>query len=172
MLRSFGFPQGLSALVLFRTDAGIKQHPMYHEAKAGTAEAALILVTQLDNTCCNSGLLPLDKNIRLINKLFPHELIEVFGIVIEDLTANEARYLGGFRSVEEIRYRLAAVKQEIDRRSLSKALSRSGGFFAGLQAEGALSGRGPFGIPLSFFLDPKILPRVGGVTGFFYHSKC
>jgi hypothetical protein len=257
VLRSHGFPLGLSALALFDTDAGIKQHPKYSEAKAGNADAALLLVTQLagqwlfdnekrfepgvifvaphakevsgDNAipqtlaalCAsvffgvtdtevvqtdrvyhtgadamermasratfeggvvpdgryvlvddvtslggtlaelsnyiqsqggtvvdvvvlvnagrNPDLLLVANDIRLIKERFHHELIETFGIVPDALTANEARYLVGFRSIDEIRNRLAAAKQEIDRRLRSKGVSRSGVLAAGVQAPGELT---------------------------------
>jgi hypothetical protein len=256
--RSFGFPQGLSALALFDRDTGIKEHPSYKAAKSGDAEAALVLVSDLagdwlflheekfkpgvvfvaphakeasgDNaipqtlsTLCaavfsglvdkeivqtdrvyhtgadamermasratfegvvkpdaeyvlvddvtnlggtlaelanyiqchgglvagvlvlvnagrNPALIPERKYVRLIKERFQDEFTEIFGINPDALTANEARYLVGFRSIDAIRNRLAAAKQEIDLRLRSKGLSRSGGVSAGSQAEGALSG--------------------------------
>jgi hypothetical protein len=40
------------------------------------------------------------------------------------LTANEATYLIGFRSTDEIRNRLAKARQETDRRLRSKGIPR------------------------------------------------
>ena len=45
-----------------------------------------------------------------------HDLIEIFGIAVNALTSNEARYLVGFRTADDIRNRLAKAKQEIDLR--------------------------------------------------------
>jgi hypothetical protein len=243
VLRSHGFPLGLSALALFDTDAGIKQHPKYSEAKAGNADAALLLVTQLagqwlfdnekrfepgvifvaphakevsgDNAipqtlaalCAsvlfgvtdtevvqtdrvyhtgadamermasratfeggvvpggryvlvddvtslggtlaeltnyiqlnggvvkdvvvlvNAGrslaLVPPKKFVNLIKERFDDEFTEVFGIEPAALTANEASYLVGFSSIDGIRNRLFAARQEIDRRLRSKGIART-----------------------------------------------
>jgi hypothetical protein len=169
MLRRLGFPAGTRALALFDRDAGIKVHPSYKAAKSGDAEAALTLVSDLAGDWLfqqegqfKSGTvfvaphakeasgdkaipqtlstLCVSKDVRLIKERFRDEFTEIFGINPDALTANEARYLVGFRSIDAIRDRLAAAKQEIDLRLRSKGLSRSGGFSAGLQAEGTLSG--------------------------------
>jgi hypothetical protein len=97
-------------------------------------------VLVLVNAGRNPALIPERKDVRLIKERFQDEFTEIFGINPDALTANEARYLVGFRSIDAIRDRLAAAKQEIDLRLRSKGLSRSGGFSAGLQAEGTLSG--------------------------------
>ena len=49
----------------------------------------------------------------------------VFGIEPGALTANEAQYIAGFRSVDALRNRLVAAEQEIDRRLRSKGITRS-----------------------------------------------
>jgi hypothetical protein len=49
--------------------------------------------------------------INKIEKRFSNELTEIFGIVPAALTANEANYLVGFRSADEIRNRIAKAQQ-------------------------------------------------------------
>jgi hypothetical protein len=115
----------------------------YIQCHGGLVAGVLVLV----NAGRNPALIPERKDVRLIKERFQDEFTEVFGINPDALTANEARYLVGFRSIDAIRDRLAAAKQEIDLRLRSKGLSRSGGFSAGLQAEGALSGHDSFDTP-------------------------
>jgi hypothetical protein len=57
-----------------------------------------------------------------VEERYANERIEIFGIQANALTSNEARYLVGFRSVDEIRNRLAKAKQEIDIRLRSKGI--------------------------------------------------
>ncbi|OGB50679.1 MAG: hypothetical protein A2503_09300 [Burkholderiales bacterium RIFOXYD12_FULL_59_19] len=61
-----------------------------------------------------------------------HELIDIFGITAHALTANEARYLVGFRKANKIRNRLAKTKQEIDLRLRSKGIPSVFGAWAGV----------------------------------------
>ena len=121
MLRRFGFPVGTHVLTLFDRDTGIKVHPSYKAAKSGDAEAEQSVVV----VGCNPALIPERKDMRLIKERFQDEFTE---IIPDALTANSARYLVGFRSVDAIRDRLAAARQEIDHRLRSKGLSRSGSF--------------------------------------------
>lgn len=73
----------------------------------------------------NPALVPGKKFVRLIKERFDDEFREVFGIEPEALTANEAEYLVGFKSIDAIRNRLAAAEQEIDRRLRSKGIVRA-----------------------------------------------
>ena len=82
-------------------------------------------VVVLVNAGRNSALVPQPKNVQLLNRRFGDEIFNIFGIKPEALTANEAQYLVGFRSVDEIRNRLAAARQEIDRRLRSKGIART-----------------------------------------------
>lgn len=91
-------------------------------------------VVVMVNAGRDPALLPNRKDIRLIKERFQDEFTHVFGIEPDALTANEARYLVGFRSIDEIRDCLAKARQEIDRRLRSKGISRSGGPEEGLQA--------------------------------------
>ncbi len=90
-------------------------------AHGGVIEDVLVLV----NAGRNPALVPGRKFIRLIKERFDDEFTKVFGIEPEALTANEAEYLVGFRSIDAIRNRLAAAEQEIDRRLRSKGIVRA-----------------------------------------------
>ena len=62
---------------------------------------------------------------RVIKKLQErnaHEILDIFGIQPGALTANEAQYLVGFRTPDEIRNRLATARKEINRRLRSKGI--------------------------------------------------
>lgn len=54
---------------------------------------------------------PETKTIRLLEKRYGHEINDIFGIDPAALTANEASYLVGFRTADEIRNRLAKARQ-------------------------------------------------------------
>jgi len=62
--------------------------------------------------------------INKIEKRFGNEIREIFGIVPAALTANEANYLIGFRSADEIRNRIAKAKKETNLRLRSKGIER------------------------------------------------
>lgn len=83
-------------------------------------------VVVLANAGRNPQLISNPQDVRIIKERFQDECIEIFGIQPDALTANEARYLLGFRSVDEIRNRVAKARQEIDRRLRAKGISRSG----------------------------------------------
>lgn len=100
-------------------------------------------VVVLVNAGRNPALVPQPKNVQLLKRRFGDEIFNIFGIKPEALTANEAQYLVGFRSVNEIRNRLAAARQEIDRRLRSKGIARTlKGTPAGLHVVQGLSGAG------------------------------
>jgi hypothetical protein len=86
---------------------------------------AVVKVVVLVNAGRNPALLPDLKDTRLIKERFGYDFVKIFGIEPDALTANEARYLVGFRSIDEIRDRLAKARQEIDRRLRAKGISRS-----------------------------------------------
>jgi hypothetical protein len=73
----------------------------------------------------NLELAPKAKFVQLIKERFDDEFTEVLGIEPGALTANEAQYLAGFRSIDAIRNRLVTAEQEIDRRLRSKGITRS-----------------------------------------------
>jgi hypothetical protein len=61
--------------------------------------------------------------MRNLKRQFANEIIENFGIHVDALTANEAQYLVGFRSADEIRNRLLKAQQEVDLRLRSKGIA-------------------------------------------------
>jgi orotate phosphoribosyltransferase len=93
----------------------------YIQAFGGVVKDVVVLV----NAGRNSALTPSPKFVRLIKERFDDEFTDVFGIAPDALTANEAQYLVGFKSVDAIRNRLAAAEQEIDRRLRSKGIARA-----------------------------------------------
>ena len=93
------------------------------QCHGGQVQDALVLV----NAGRNKALVPLPKQIRLIEERFQDECLQIFGIAPGALTANEAGYVVDFRSADAIRNRLFKARQEIDRRLRSKGISRSGG---------------------------------------------
>jgi hypothetical protein len=56
-----------------------------------------------------------------------HDIEEILGIKPAALTANEAGYLIGFRSADEIRDRLTKARKETDLRLRAKGIEREGG---------------------------------------------
>lgn len=91
----------------------------YIQLYGGVVEGVLVLV----NAGRNPALVPDAKFIRLIKERFHDDFREIFGIEPDALTANEAKYLADFRSVDAIRNRLAKARQEIDRRLRSKGIA-------------------------------------------------
>lgn len=82
-------------------------------------------VVVLVNAGREPGFVPAPRFVRLLERRFGDEVFNIFGIEPQALTANEAQYLVGFRSLDEIRNRLAAARQEIDRRLRSKGIARA-----------------------------------------------
>jgi hypothetical protein len=80
-------------------------------------------VAVIVNAGRNKSLRPDLKTIKTLNERFEIEIIEIFGIKVDALTANEAQYLVGFRTVDEIRNRLLKAKQEVDLRLRSKGIA-------------------------------------------------
>ncbi|TVT30970.1 phosphoribosyltransferase [Marinobacter vinifirmus] len=69
----------------------------------------------------------LKKHVRLLEARFGDEIKNIFGIHIPALTANEASYLVGFRTADEIRNRCAKAEKETAKRLLSKGYTGSAG---------------------------------------------
>ncbi len=65
---------------------------------------------------------PNKKHIRLLQERFKNEIKTIFGIHTSALTANEASYLVGFKTADEIRNRCLKAEKETDLRLLSKGL--------------------------------------------------
>jgi hypothetical protein len=93
----------------------------YIQVYGGVVRGVIVLV----NAGRNPALVPQKHFVNLIKERFDNEFTEVFGIEPGALTANEAQYIAGFRSVDALRNRLVAAEQEIDRRLRSKGITRS-----------------------------------------------
>jgi hypothetical protein len=91
------------------------------EAFGGVVKDVVVLV----NAGRNPALVPGKKFVRLIKERFDDEFTKIFGIEPDAITANEAEYRVGFKSIDAIRNRLAAAEQEIDRRLRSKGITRA-----------------------------------------------
>jgi len=92
----------------------------YIQSKEGYIEGTLVL--------CNAGrsheFVASKKVLRLLKERFGDEIRNLFGIKTETLTANEANYLVGFRSLDEIRNRIIKAKKETVERLRSKGIYR------------------------------------------------
>ncbi len=92
----------------------------YIRMQGGMAVAVAVLI----NAGRIKGLQPTRKIIRELERRHGNEIAEIFGIVPGALTANEANYLIGFRSADEIRNRLVKAKKETYLRLRSKEIER------------------------------------------------
>ena len=90
----------------------------YIQSKGGIVHGVFVLV----NAGRSKLFSPDKQTLKTLEARYGHELIEIFGISVNALTANEARYLVGFRTADDIRNRLAKAKQEIDLRLRSKGI--------------------------------------------------
>ena len=113
-VRRFPIPENIEVLWLFDSDAYLKAHHTYRAAKAGDSKSALGR---------NKSFTPDRRTVKTLKERFANEIIETFGIHVDELTANEAQYLVGFRSADELRNRLAKAKQEVDIRLRSKGIA-------------------------------------------------
>lgn len=88
----------------------------------GIVAAVVVLV--------NAGRVKYFQPTRLViselEKRYKNEIEEIFGIIPSALTANEANYLIGFKSADEIRNRIAKARKETDLRLRSKSIERKG----------------------------------------------
>ena len=91
----------------------------YIQQQGGVVKDIVLLV----NAGRNREFAPNGKFIQLIQERFNDEFTSTFGIYPIALTANEAQYLVGFKSIDAIRNRLSAAKKEIDRRLRSKGIT-------------------------------------------------
>lgn len=91
----------------------------YIQSKGGVVKDVAVIV----NAGRNKNLRPDRKTVKTLKERFANEIIEIFGIRVDALTANEAQYLVGFRTADEIRNRLLKAKQEIDLRLRSKGIA-------------------------------------------------
>jgi hypothetical protein len=89
--------------------------------RGGIVVAAVVLV----NASRSGRLSPAQKTVRRLEEQFGHVIRETFNITPSALSADEAQYLIGFRTTEEIRGRSAAARKETDLRLGSKGIFRS-----------------------------------------------
>ena len=82
----------------------------------GQVAGSIVLV----NAGRSKDFQPVKKHIQLLEERFSDEIKQTFGIHTRALTANEASYLVGFRTADEIGNRCAKAKKERNLRLLSK----------------------------------------------------
>ena len=92
----------------------------YIQIHGGIVSSVLVLA----NAGRLKNLVPSQSLIRQIQSHHGHEIEQILGIHPTALTANEANYLIGFRSADEIRNRLAKARKETYRRLRSKGIER------------------------------------------------
>lgn len=90
----------------------------YIRRSGGNVVGAVVLV----NASRSGRLSPAPKIVQRLDKEFGHVIRETFDIEPVALTADEAQYLVGFRSAEEIRGRSAKAKQTTDIRLRAKGI--------------------------------------------------
>ncbi|MFM0002608.1 phosphoribosyltransferase [Paraburkholderia dipogonis] len=90
----------------------------YIRRGGGNVVAAVVLV----NASRSGRLAPAPKTVRRLEEEFGHVIRKTFNIEPSALTADEAQYLVGFRTAEEIRGRSAKAKQTTDLRLRSKGI--------------------------------------------------
>src|SRR5688572_25195990 len=87
----------------------------YIQLNGGTVLGSIVLV----NAGRSKSFTPVKKHIKLLEERFHEQITQQFGIHTSALTANEASYLVGFRTIDEIRNRFAKAEKEIHLRLLS-----------------------------------------------------
>jgi orotate phosphoribosyltransferase len=92
----------------------------YIQIHGGIVSSVLVLA----NAGRLKNLIPSQSVIRKIQSRYGYEIEQILGIHAAALTANEANYLIGFRTTDEIRNRLAKARQETDLRLRSKGIAR------------------------------------------------
>jgi orotate phosphoribosyltransferase len=90
----------------------------YIQTNGGQVVGSVLLV----NAARSGKILPSIKTLRLLERRFGDEIRTTFGIEPAALTREEAEYLIGFRSVDELRNRAAAAKQARIERLRSKGI--------------------------------------------------
>jgi hypothetical protein len=95
----------------------------YILSNGGRVAGAVVLV----NASRTGILVPDHRVVAKLESRHGPTIREVFGIESAALSADEARYLLGFRSADEIRNRSAKAKQETDKRLRTKGIHGVGG---------------------------------------------
>lgn len=91
----------------------------YVQSKGGFVEGIFVLV----NAGRSKTFAPDRQLLKILKARYSNELIEIFRISANALTANESRYLVGFRTADDIRNRVVKAKQEVDLRLRSKGIA-------------------------------------------------
>lgn len=87
-------------------------------------EGILSAVIVLVNAGRDKHLVPSRLIVEKLERRFGNEIEEIFGFIPGALTANEANYLIGFKSADELRNRLAKARKETNLRLRSKGIER------------------------------------------------
>lgn len=95
----------------------------YIQISGGNVLGTIVLV----NAGRSKEFLAPKKHLRLLEDRYSDSIQKLFGIHISAFTANEASYLVGFRTLNEIRNRCAKAEKETINRLLSKGHQRPGG---------------------------------------------
>lgn len=82
-------------------------------------------VVVLVNAGRDKRLFPSRTVVKKLEGRCGHEITEIFGIIPRALTANEANYLVGFKTADEIRNRLVKARKETRLRLRSKGIEQS-----------------------------------------------
>lgn len=91
----------------------------YIQENGGRVAGSVLLV----NAARSGKVIPLPKTLELLERRFGNEIRATFGIEPIALTWEEARYLVGFRTVDEFRNRATAAKQARIKRLRSKGIN-------------------------------------------------
>jgi hypothetical protein len=92
----------------------------YVQLHGGHVENVVALV----NAGRDKRLTPCASVLRKLKSRYENDIKEIFGIDVAALTANEAGYLIGFRSADEIRNRRIKANQETNLRLRAKGVER------------------------------------------------
>ena len=90
------------------------------QSKGGQVGGVVLLV----NASRTARLQPPKVTVRKIQERYGHDIEAIFGIQPQALTADEAGYLIGFRTADEIRNRVAKARQETHLRLRAKGIRR------------------------------------------------
>lgn len=90
----------------------------YIRLNGGFVLGSIVLV----NAGRDKNFTPIKKHLKILEERFHDQIRQQFGIHIPALTANEANYLVGFRTFDEIRNRCVKAEKETHLRLLSKGI--------------------------------------------------
>lgn len=92
----------------------------YLQERGGVISAVVVLV----NAGRDKHFRPSKTTIKKLEERYPNEITEIFSIIPSALTANEANYLVGFKTADEIRNRLSKAREETCLRLRSKGIEQ------------------------------------------------